>query len=325
MGLLRNVKILDTVFWFMSTQSMASLQKVKAGRQTDDRLVESRRVNGKPRPVPLRHLGPADQLLHRLLTKAHPQVTRRSYQHGDVAALKAMADRLGLVALIERHCPTSHRPLSLGTTLVLAARNRARWPCATRAGAPWAQRPSVHRLCDSHPETRTRQYGWAQMAAVSGAALEAIEAELTRTVRPDLHLKLATRFDETSNFFPELASGNERSPLAQRGHAKQNRVDLRQVSRALVVTRDGQIPLDADVYAGHMVAATRFPAALTAIRPRVERLVGPLEDLTLVDDTGNHAKPNQTLLDQLSGHYVAALVLPQHPALRAIPTTASSP
>ncbi len=109
---------------------MASLQKVKVGRHVYYRIVESRRVNGKPRPIPILHLGTADQLLQRLLGHTEPQLTVRSYQHGDVAALKAMADRLDLVALMDRHLPPSRRPLSIGTTLVLAALNRAVWPCS---------------------------------------------------------------------------------------------------------------------------------------------------------------------------------------------------
>lgn len=139
------------------TSSMASLQRVKVGRHTDYRIVESRRVNGKPRPIPILHLGTAEPLLQRLLTHPQPPFTLRSYQHGDVAALKAMADRLGLVALIDRHLPTSRRPLSIGTTLVLAAINRAVWPCSKRAWAAWAQRTAVHRLFDIHPEALTSQ------------------------------------------------------------------------------------------------------------------------------------------------------------------------
>lgn len=309
----------------MYTQAMASIQKVKAGRHTYYRIVESRRINGKPRPVPLLHLGTADQLLHRLLTQAQPQFTLRSYQHGDVAALKAMADRLGLVALIDRHCPTSRRPLSIGTTLALAALNRAVWPCSKRAWAPWAQRTSVPHLFDLRPEILTSQYFWDQMDAVSGIALEEIEAELTGTVVHDFHLTLDTLFYDTSNFFTYLASGNERSTLVQRGRSKQKRFDLRQFSLALLVTRDGQIPLYADVYEGNRVDATRFPDSLTAIRQRMERLVGHLEDLTLVYDKGNNSKHNQTLVDQLPVHYVASLVLTQHPELSTIPTTAYTP
>ncbi len=304
---------------------MASLQRVKVGRHTDYRIVESRRVNGKPRPIPVLHLGTAEQLLQRLLTHPQPPFTRRSYPHGDVAALKAMADRLGLVALIDRHLPTSRRPLSIGTTLVLAAINRAVWPCSKRAWAAWAQRTSVHRLFDIHPEALTSQYCWDQMDAVSGVALEAIEAELTRTVVDDFHLKLDTLVYDTANFFTDLASGNERAAIAQRGHSKQKRFDLRQFSLALLVARDGQIPLYADIYEGNTVDATRFPASLTAIRHRVEHVVGQLEDLTLVYDKGNNSKSNQALVDQRPVHYVASLVPSQHADLSAIPAAAYTP
>jgi len=309
----------------MYIQSMASIQKVKAGRHTYYRIVESRRVNGKPRPVPLLHLGTADQLLNRLLTHAQPRFTLRSYQHGDVAVLKAMADRLGLVALIDHHCPASRRPLSMGMTLVLAALNRAVWPCSKRAWATWAHQTSVHRLFDLQPAALTSQYFWDQMDAVSGLALEAIEADLTRKVIHDFQLQLDTLFYDTSNFFTYLASGNERSTLTPRGHSKQKRLDLRQFSLALLVTRDGQIPLYADVYEGNTVDATRFPVSLTAIRHRVEQLVGQRADLTLVYDKGNNSKANQALVDNLPVHYVASLVPSQHPDLTALPTSAYTP
>jgi transposase len=145
------------------------------------------------------------------------------------------------------------------------------------------------------------------MDAVSGVAWQAIEAELTRTVVHDFQLKLDTLLYDTSNLLTYRASGNERFALAQRGHSKQKRFDLRQFSLALWVARDGQIPLYADVYEGNTVDATRFLASLTAIRHRVERLVGPLEDLTLVYDMGNNSKHNQALVDQLPVHYVASL------------------
>jgi hypothetical protein len=138
-------------------------------------------------------------------------------------------------------------------------------------------------------------------------------------------LQLDTLFYDTSNFFTYLASGNERSPLAQRGHSKQKRFDLRQVSRALLVTRDGQSPLDADVYEGHTVEATRFPTSLTAIRQRLEDLVGHLADLTLVYDKGNNAQAHQALVDDLPVHSVASLVPSPHLDLSAMPTTAYTP
>lgn len=304
---------------------MASIQKVKVGRHTYYRIVESRRVNGKPRPVPLLQLGTAEQLLQRLLTQSESHLTVRSYQHGDVAALKAMADRLDLVALIDRHLPYARRPLSLGTTLLLAAINRAVWPCSKRSWAAWAQRTSLPHLFALRPAALTSQYFWDQMDVVSEPALEAIEAELTRKVIQQFSLTLDTLFYDTSNFFTYLASTNIRSELAQRGHSKQKRTDLRQFSLALLVAREGQIPLYSYVYEGNKVEATQFPDSLTAIRQRVEQLVGQVEELTLVYDKGNNSKANQALVDALPVHYVASLVPTQHPDLMAIPTAAYTP
>jgi transposase len=304
---------------------MASLQKVKVGRQSYYRIVESRRINGKPRPVPILHLGTADQLLQRLLAHREPQLTVRSYQHGDVAALKAMADRLGLVALMDRHLPPSRRPLSIGTTLLLAAINRAVWPCSKRGWADWAQRTSLPHLFSLRPAALTSQYFWDQMDAVLDSALEAIEADLTRKVIQEFHLTLDTLFYDTTNFFTYIASGNDRSTLAQRGHSKQKRTDLRQFSLALLVARDSQIPLYAYVYEGNVVDAQQFPDSLTAIRQRVERIVGHIEELTLVYDKGNNSKTNQALVDAGPGHYVASLVPKHYPDLMGIPTRMYTP
>ena len=304
---------------------MASLQKVKVGRQSYYRIVESRRVNGKPRPGPILHLGTADQLLQRLLAHREPPLTVRSSQHGDVAALQAMADRLGLVARMDRHLPLSRRPLSIGTTLLLAAINRAVWPCSKRGWAAWAQRTSLPHLFPLRPAALTSQYFWDQMDAVLESALEAIEAALTRKVIQEFHLTLDTLFYDTTNFFTYIASGNERSALAQRGHSKQKRTDLRQFSLALLVARDGQIPLYAHVYEGNVVDAQQFPDSLTAIRQRVERLVGHMEALPLVYDKGNNSKTNQALVDAGPGHYVASLVPKHSPDLMAIPTRGYTP
>jgi transposase len=231
-----------------------------------------------------------------------------------------MADRLGLVALMDRHLPLSRRPLSIGTTLLLAAINRAVWPCSKRGWAAWAQRTALPHLFTLRPAALTSPYCWDQMDAVLASALEAIEAALTRKVIQELHLTLATLFYDTPNFFPSIASGNARSPRAQRGHSKPKRTDLRQCSLALLVARDGQMPLDAHVYEGHVVDAQQCPDSLPAIRQRVERIVGHIEALPLVYDKGNNAKPPQALVDAGPGHYVASLVPKHSPDLMAIPT-----
>ena len=305
---------------------MPSLQRVKVRGRSYWRIVESRRVNGKPRAIPILHLGTADALLDRLLNAPQGRLRIRSYQHGHVAALKAAADRLDVVSIIDGHVEHAARNQSVGTTLLLAALNRAIRPRSKRGWAAWAKGTSLHRLFPRlKTEELTSQFFWDQMNCVSLDALEAIEDELTRKVVAKLDLKLDTVFYDTTNFFTYIASTNDEPELPQRGHSKQRRSDLRQFSLALLVSRDGHIPLCAKVYEGNRPDAKEFPNSLTAIRQQMESLSLSLEDVTIVYDKGNNSRDNQALVDRATFGYVGSLTPSHHPELIDIPVSAYRP
>ncbi len=300
--------------------TVASLQKHRVGGRTYWRIVESRRIRGKPRPVPLLYLGSADDLLNRLLQAPRGELRIQSFQHGDVAALKAAADRLDVISIIDRHVPESARGLSVGTTLLLAAINRAIRPRSKRGWVAWAQLTSLHRLFPQvQLEQLTSQFFWDQMHCVKLEALRAIEDELTKLVVTQLGIKLDTLFYDATNFFTFIASTNVRPELPQRGHSKQKRADLRLFSLALLVSREGHIPLCAHVYEGNRVDSKSFPESLTRIRERLAKLSVDVEEITLVYDKGNLSKANQRLVDQASFSYVASVVPTHHPELLQIP------
>ncbi len=298
---------------------MPSLQKHRSGGHTYWRIVESRRINGKPRAIPIMHLGTADALLERLLNAPEGKLRVRSFQHGDVAALKAVADRLDVVAIIDRAVGKSQRRPSVGRTLLLAALNRAIEPCSKMAWAAWASKTSIATLfpglkIDKHDS----QFFWNQMDRVSLKALEAIENALTRKVISELGINLDTLFYDTTNFFTYIASTNHRSTLAQRGHSKQKRADLRLFSLSLLMSREGQIPLCSHVYEGNVADVTAFPDSLNRIRTRLEALSLELEALTFVYDRGNNSRANQALVDEHRIGYVGALTPSHHGELLEI-------
>jgi len=305
---------------------MASLQRHIVKGRTYWRIVESRRVDGKPRPVPLMYLGTADALLERLLEAPAGRLRIRSFQHGDVAALKAAADRLGIVSIIDEHVPQSRRGLSVGTTMLLGAMNRAIRPRSKRGWSSWAAQTSLHRLFPGlKPETITSQYFWDQMDCISLEALHAIENDLTKAVIRELGIELDTLFYDTTNFFTYIASTNHRPKLPQRGKSKQKRGDLRLFGLALLVSRDGHIPLCSHVYQGNQVDCRLFPESLSRIRQRLAELSVDLERLTVVYDKGNLSRANQALVDQARFGYVASLVPANHADLMAIPLDRYSP
>lgn len=279
---------------------MASLQKYSVNGRPYYRIVESKRINGKPTPVPIMHIGPPEELVRRLLSSAgqQPQFTVRSFQHGDVAALKALADRLGVVGIINKHAK-SRRKISVGTTILLAALNRAVDPCSKRAWGSWAAETSIHRLFDVDPKDLSSQHFWSCMDDVSIEALEEIEKELTKRVVEEFKIKLDLLFFDPTNFFTYIASDNGRSKLAQGGRNKQKRFDLRQISLALLAARDGLIPLCSRVYEANVPDVKAFPDSLAVIRRRLEMLLGDIGDITLVYDKGNNSRANQSVLDSI--------------------------
>lgn len=298
---------------------MVSLQKYPSHGKTYWRLVESRRVNGRPTIRVLKHLGSADQLWA-VLEGQRAGLQVQSVEHGPVAALWALAERLGVAASVDRRVAGRRHALSVGTTLALAAVHRAVAPGSKRAFAAWAQTTSLpHVVAGVEPAKMTSQYFWDQMDLVPESALEAIEEDLTRRVVKELGLTIDTLFFDVTNFFSYIDSTNARNTLARRGHNKQHRHDLRQWNLALLVSRDGQIPLASRVYEGNTNDSTAFPDSFTRIRKRVEALVGKLEGVTLVYDRGHHSRPNQARIDESGFGYVAALTPKHHADLLAIP------
>ena len=103
---------------------MASLQARKVRGHTYWHIVESRRVNGKPRPVPVAYLGKADDLLARLNAADTAGALRlHSRSHGAVAALWALTQELDIAGIIDGQLAASGRRVS-GADLSAAKAHR---------------------------------------------------------------------------------------------------------------------------------------------------------------------------------------------------------
>ena len=126
---------------------MATIQSKKSRGHKYWYIVESRRVNGKPRPIVLAYLGKADDLLRRLqgLTSG---LRLKSYSHGAVAALLNIAGKLDVCSIINHHIksPRAYMPekpirnnLTAGITFLLAAIGRVCMPTSKRGWWNWAK------------------------------------------------------------------------------------------------------------------------------------------------------------------------------------------
>lgn len=312
---------------------MPSLQRFRVRGHSYWRIVESRRVNGKPGIRVVAYLGKADDLLARL--RAAESLSIRSLSHGAVAALFSLARELDVAGTIDRHLEVSGRRsrqrlprgirlaprrndgLSVGESLLLASLGRACHATSKRGFASWARNTTLGELFRVDVERLTSQHFWDQMEQLPVATIAPIEGEIVDRLVERLEIPLETLLYDATNFFTFIASTNRHAELPARGHNKQKRHDLRQVGVALLCTRQEGVPLWHKVYGGQVPDAKSFAGALTAFRQRLVEMGQTLESLTLVYDKGNVSRANQSLVDTSDLHYVASLSAASQRALVA--------
>jgi hypothetical protein len=195
----------DTILvWQCVYTDMATLQKRKSRGHTYWSIVESRRINGKPRPVILAYLGRAEDLLKRLMEGIPHKV--RSYSHGAVAALLAVAEQLQVVETINRNLPPSSRKIrngfTVGGTLLLAAIGRA---CQPTSKDNWydgfARHTSLSHLLRMSLSRLESQHFWDQMEVVPTSSLPLIEEQLTLRLIEKENVELDTLLCDTKCCF----------------------------------------------------------------------------------------------------------------------------
>jgi transposase len=302
---------------------MASLQRFSVQGHSYWRIVESRRVNGRPTIRVVAYLGKADDLLARL--RGAETLTLRSVSHGAVAAMAALARELDVAGTIDRHLQASGRRsrrrlprdvrlaplrndgLSVGQSLLLASIGRACHATSKRGFASWAKTTTLGDLFGVDPELLTSQHFWDQMEQLPVDRIAPIEQEIVGRALERFKVPLETLLYDATNFFTFIASTNTHAELPARGHNKQKRHDLRQLGVALLCTRRDGLPLWHQMYGGQVPDAKSFSSSLAAFRQSLVQMGQNLDPLTLVYDKGNVSRANQSLVEASRLHYVASV------------------
>jgi transposase len=304
---------------------MASLVKKKKGNHLYYYLVESARVDGKPRIVHQAYLGSAEKVAELIQERAAPvplSATLRDF--GLPGALWLAAQHTGLWAILESLWPTPRSGPGPAHYLLLAA---------------------IHRICEPGPKTEvgdwynktilSSQWGFPAERFTSQAfwdAFEQILPEHSETSSPAedpldrAQLRLLGLWKEkqlvgrrllaydTTNFYTYVASTNTRNQLAQRGHNKQGRHNLRQVGLSYVLDGESGLSLCHHVYPGNVADVEEFSVALARIMRLLDQNQMARDSVTLVFDKGSAALDNTVALQQAGVGWISALPWNQAPA-----------
>jgi transposase len=297
---------------------MASLVGKRRGGRTYYYLVESARVAGKPRIVAQQYLGSGEELAARLSSAGPGEPARTRHRaFGDLAAAWSVLQQLGVTAIIDQIVGSrrADAAASVGTYLALAALNRVVAPRSKLAFAAWWQTTTGDRLVKLPAAALDHRRFWDAMDALSVRALRAAERAMVEV----FDLDLAGLMLDMTNFATFVDSGNARNQLAERGHAKQKRFDLRLVGVGLVVTADGGVPVLSHAYQGNRPDVTQFSAVIDELVARFGMLAQASDTLTVVYDAGCDSADGQAEVEASPLHFVGSLRPSDHPELLAIP------
>jgi transposase len=279
------------------------------------------RVDGKPKIVRQVYLGRIDDMVtaaeqaHQLPQPRETEVAACA----DVAALFDIASRLDLVPLLDSILPTKrHQGLSPGQYLLLAAINRAICPTSKLQFADWYRQTILTRLLPADPAWLSSQNFWNHMDLVTPEHILEFEKRMSQRLVERFQLDLRALVYDGTNFFTYI---NSRTPaeLPQRGHNKQKRGDLRQVSLGLLVSADFHIPLLHKVYAGNINDSTEFRSIAEELSTEYRQLAQSCDPITVVFDKGNNSQEGFDAWQRTPFHFVGSLVPSQHADLLEIP------
>src|SRR5437870_3528613 len=298
---------------------MASLISKKKGNKLYYYVVESARVDGQPRIVQQTYLGTAEKVAALLKDRTAPiPVSASRCEFGLPGALWLAAQRSGMWDLLRSMWPKPKSGPSPAHYLLLAAIHRICQPGPKTEVADWYRETILQTQWQFPPDRFSSQTFWdcfdqIQANGDSDDELDEAQRQLVGVWKEKQLVSRRLLAYDTTNFYTWVASTNRRNRLAQRGHNKQGRHNLRQVGLSYVLDGENGLSLCHHVYAGNIADAEEFPVALKRVVALLDQHGLVRDTVTLVIDKGSAALANTLELEQARIGWISALPWNQAP------------
>ncbi|MFO8019030.1 MAG: IS1634 family transposase [Promethearchaeia archaeon] len=249
-------------------------------------LAASARIDGKPKRIWQKYLGPEDKYneLTKLMMEPAPNITTLDF--GLPIALLQLVKKLELIEIINECTNKRSQGLSVGHYIVLAAINRCVKPTSKAKLRRWFEHtalfkefPSIDTYLDSMAYTNHFKY-------LTPDVIEKIEVYINKKLIEEFNVSMNTLFYDPTNFFTYI-NPNEGVELPRHGHSKENRFTLNLVGLTLFCTKDGGLPVFHDIYPGNVQDAKAFKEQVPHLLEGLKRVNIDPEEICLVFDKGN--------------------------------------
>jgi transposase len=291
-------------------------------------MVQSARINGKPRIVSQKYLGTIENIANAVDSLHQGGVPEpefsKIYDYGGVTALFDLAERLGVREIVESHTNKRDQGLPVSDTVLLATINRAVEPVSKNGFFKWFDNTVLYNLINKATKKNLSSQGfWNNMNELNEDQIRNIEDDITKKIVSTYNIDTDCLLFDNTNFFTYIDTKTT-SALAKRGKSKEHRADLRIIGMSLMVSPDHNLPLFHEAYPGNMNDAKRFSEVVERLKARYQKLGNGECIPTFVFDRGNNSDDNiKNLLTQSPKqfHIVGGLRFNQCPEITSIPKT----
>lgn len=317
---------------------MATIIAKKKANQLYYYVVESARVEGKPRIVQQTYLGTAERVAALVKDLAAPlPLSATAIEFGLPGALWLAARQSGVWEVLESLWPQPRSGPSTAHYLLLAAFHRISHPGPKTEVSDWYRHTTLRSMWGFSAERFTSQQFWdcfdrIQTGPIGEDELDRAQSRLLVAWQAKQLISRRLLAYDTTNFYTWVASTHTRNELAQRGHNKQGRHNLRQVGLSYVLDGENGLSVCHHVYPGNVADAEEFPVALKRIVSLLDRHGIARDTVTLVLDKGSAARVNTLELKQAGVGWISALPwnqapeeLRERPAEQLTPLSRSQP
>ncbi len=298
--------MLDIVDPTMHTACMAHIhKKMKKGRPYYY-VREMARVDGQLKVIEQIYLGSPERIKE-LATGEKGSCTKISVREfGALWLSNLMAGEIDLAGIVDSVVPRMRKEKgpTVGEYFLYAVLNRMVAPRSKRALPEWYKNTAIQHIRPVDVDELNSQRYREKWERVTPEQIERISTLFFSEVRAMPESRSDCFLFDTTNYYSYMASQTE-SELTRRGKNKDGKDWLRQVGVALLVSREGRLPLFYRDYEGNHHDSKVFWQVMDDMFSAMQNFTNPGAELTVVFDKGMNAQENIERIDSRDGfHFI---------------------
>ena len=201
-------------------------------------------VGGRCRRLWQKYLGKPGDILHAVEGRGPTPLYAEVFHFGLSETLAKECRLAKGIDKVDAHGPKRQQGLSVGTSMAIAALNRAIEPLSHSALCDWLATTTLRRhFPHASKAVLASQRLWDQMDRLDLPTTRAIWQDIMTDVIAREAITLDAVCDDGTNFSTFMETFHARCDIATRGKNTQGRSNVRQVSSALFGHAESQVPL----------------------------------------------------------------------------------